>query len=68
MDCTSDARLQARPGSWRELLSSDEHGGSVFPMMVLAHEDDPDPAMRPPPIFEDRREEIRGKAWRALPS
>jgi len=27
-------------------------------MMMLAHEDDPDPATRPSPIFEDRREEI----------
>jgi uncharacterized protein len=50
--------VQARPGSWTELLNSDEHGGSVFPMMMLAHEDDPDPAMRPPPILEDSREEI----------
>jgi uncharacterized protein len=50
--------VQKRPDGWRELLNSDEHGGSVLPMMMLAHEDDPDPDMRPPPIEGDKREQL----------
>jgi uncharacterized protein len=50
--------VRMRPESWRELLYSEKHGGSVLPMMMLAHEDDPDPAMRPPPIGDEKREEI----------
>jgi len=33
--------------SWRELLDDEEHGGPLIPIMVLAHEHDPDPEMRP---------------------
>jgi uncharacterized protein len=50
--------VQARPGSWRELILSDEHGGPLIPIMLLAHEHDPDPAMRPEPVAPDKREEI----------
>jgi len=50
--------VQARPGSWDGLLGSDEDGGAVVPMMMLAHENDPDPEMRPPPITDDKREQI----------
>lgn len=50
--------VQTRPGSWRALIDSEEHGGSVIPMMMLAHEDDPDPQMRPPSISDDKREEV----------
>jgi hypothetical protein len=50
--------VQARPASWRELIVSDEHGGSLIPIMLLAHEHDPDPAMRPKPVAPDKREEI----------
>jgi uncharacterized protein len=50
--------VQARPASWRELIVSDEHGGPLIPIMLLAHEHDPDPAMRPGPVAPDKREEI----------
>ena len=50
--------VQMRPESWRELLYSDELGGSALPMMMLAHEDDPDPAMRPPSIDDQKREDV----------
>ena len=33
--------------SWRELLDDEEHGGPLIPIMILAHEHDPDPEMRP---------------------
>jgi uncharacterized protein len=29
------------------LLDDEEHGGPLIPIMVLAHEHDPDPEMRP---------------------
>jgi uncharacterized protein len=50
----------ARPGSWNELLASEEHGGSVLPMMMLVHEHDPDPEMRAPPMEADKRKEVIG--------
>jgi len=50
--------VQTRPESWRELLHSDAHGGATRPMMMWAHEVDPDPDMRPPPIPDDAREEV----------
>jgi uncharacterized protein len=50
--------VQARPASWRELIVSDEHGGPLLPIMVLAHEHDPDPAKRPKPLSPDKREEV----------
>ena len=50
--------IHARPASWRELIDSDEHGGPILPIMLLAHENDPDPAMRPPPVAGEKREEL----------
>jgi uncharacterized protein len=50
--------VQARPTRWREVIASIEHDGPLLPIMLLAHEHDPDPAMRPKPIAPDKREEI----------
>ena len=50
--------VQARPASWRELIVSDERGGPLLPIMLLAHEHDPDPAKRPKPLSPDKREEV----------
>jgi uncharacterized protein len=50
--------MQARPGSWSALLNSEEQGGCLIPMMMLAHEDDPDPEMRPPPMDTEKRKEV----------
>jgi uncharacterized protein len=50
--------VQARPEGWRELINSNEHGGALLPIMLLAHEHDPDPAMRPKPVAPDKREEL----------
>lgn len=47
-----------RRESWMELLNSEDHGGSLIPMMMLAHEHDPDPSLRPAPIADERRDEI----------
>ncbi|TSC23046.1 UPF0149 family protein, partial [Pseudomonas sp. ST1] len=50
--------VQARPGSWRDLIDSDEHSGPMLPIMVLAYENDPDPALRPPSVTNEKREEV----------
>ena len=39
--------VELRRDEWAELINSDEHGGSILPMMMLYHEHDPDPEMRP---------------------
>jgi len=50
--------VRSRPTSWRGLIESDEHGGPLLPIMLFAHEHDPDPAMRPKPIAPEKREEL----------
>jgi len=47
-----------RPMFWHELIESEEYGGSILPMMLLSHENDPDPAMRPPTVPPEKREDI----------
>ena len=49
--------MQMRAQSWRELLDSEEHGGSLLPIMMLAHEHDPDPEMRHA-IEPERHDEV----------
>lgn len=50
--------VQLRPESWSALINSEEFGGLMLPFMILAHEHDPDPTMRPPPIAPEKREEL----------
>lgn len=50
--------VQLRPESWHELIGSEEFGGPMVPIMILDHEHDPDPAMRPPAIAPEKREEL----------
>ncbi|MFP6983812.1 UPF0149 family protein, partial [Xanthomonas hortorum pv. gardneri] len=50
--------IQLRPNSWQELIGSDEFGGPMLPIMILTYEHDPDPAMRPPEIAPDKRDEL----------
>ena len=33
--------------SWKDLISDEDQGGLLIPIMILAHEHDPDPEMRP---------------------
>jgi uncharacterized protein len=47
-----------RNEGWAELINYEEYGGSLLPMMVLCHEHDQDPEMRPDPISPEKREEI----------
>jgi uncharacterized protein len=47
-----------RHDGWAQLLADDEHGGCMIPMMMLYHEDDEDPSMRPKPIDPEQREKV----------
>src|SRR5450631_83779 len=46
------------PAGWQELIESDEAGGSILPIMILADEDDPDPKLRSPAIQGQKREDL----------
>jgi len=47
-----------RHDGWAELVNDEEHGGCLIPMMMLCHEHDENPEMRPEPISPEKREEI----------
>jgi uncharacterized protein len=47
-----------RPKFWNDLMHSEEHGDLLLPILMLAHEHDPDPTMRPPPVPPEKREDI----------
>jgi uncharacterized protein len=47
-----------RHDGWAELLADDDHGGCMIPMLMLYHEHDEDPAMRPKPIGPEQREKL----------
>ena len=42
--------------AWTELLDDDDQGDMLMPILVLAHEADPDPETRPGPIGPEDRE------------
>jgi uncharacterized protein len=52
--------MELRKADWSDLLNDEEHGGSFVPIFTLAHEHDPDPAMRPykEPISAELREKL----------
>jgi len=50
--------MQMRHDDWAELMNDEKYGGSLIPMMVLYHEHDQDPEMRPDPITPDKREQV----------
>lgn len=47
-------------GDWVDLLHDEDNGGSAVVLFALAHQDDPDPAMRPfeEPASDDKREDL----------
>jgi len=47
-----------RHDGWAELVNDEEHGGCLIPMMMLYHEHDADPEMRPKPISPEQREDV----------
>jgi uncharacterized protein len=52
--------MELRREDWTPLLDDEDHGGSLIPILALAHEHDPDPAMRPykEPISAELREKL----------
>lgn len=52
--------MDFHPADWMELLDDEEHGGAMVPIFALAHEQNPDPEMRPyqEAIDEDQREHL----------
>jgi uncharacterized protein len=50
--------MHMRHDGWAELMDDEEHGGCLVPMMMLFHEHDEDPEMRPKPISPEKREEV----------
>jgi len=50
--------VEMRREGWAELVNDEEHGGWLIPMMMLYHEHDEDPKMRPGPITPEKREDI----------
>jgi len=47
-----------RQEGWADLLNDDDHSGCMIPMLMLCHEHDEDPAMRPGPISPKQREKL----------
>jgi Uncharacterised protein family (UPF0149)/SOS response associated peptidase (SRAP) len=52
--------MKLRTEGWTELFDNEKHAGLLVPILALAHERDPDPAMRPykEPIDAARREHL----------
>src|SRR5271170_8126373 len=50
--------MEMRHDGWAGLVNDEEHGGWLIPMMMLCHEHDEDPKMRPQPITSEKREDI----------
>jgi uncharacterized protein len=50
--------VDMRHDGWAELIADDEHAGCILPVMMLYHEHDPDPTMRPGPIGKELREKV----------
>jgi uncharacterized protein len=50
--------MYMRHSGWGELVNDEDHGGYLLPVMMLFHEHDDDPKMRPKLISPKRREEI----------
>ncbi|MFZ0738416.1 MAG: UPF0149 family protein [Candidatus Acidiferrales bacterium] len=47
-----------RHDGWAELLADDDHGGCMIPVLMLYHEHDENPAMRPKTIGPEQREKV----------
>ena len=52
--------MELRKAKWADLIDDEENGGSLIPIFTLAHEHDPDPAMRPykEPVSAELRETL----------
>ncbi len=50
--------MEMRQYGWAELVTDEEHGGCLIPVMMLRHEHDEDPDLRPGKINPEKREKV----------
>jgi uncharacterized protein len=50
--------MHMRHEGWSDLVTDEELGGRLIPMMTLYHEHDEESEMRPDPITREKREEV----------
>jgi uncharacterized protein len=50
--------IRLRMEAWTTLLDDDDHAGCLVPMLMLYHEHDNDPSLRPKPIGPKQREKV----------
>ncbi len=50
--------MQLGGEEWNDYLDDDDQAGVFVPILMLAHENDPDPEMRPEPIDDEKRETL----------
>ncbi len=50
--------VSMRIDDWQVLFNDEEHGGPLVVIMMLLYENSPDPELRPPPIPDDKRDEM----------
>ncbi len=50
--------MDMRHDGWAELVEDEEHGGCLIPVMMLRHEHDEDPDLRPDEINPEMREKV----------
>jgi uncharacterized protein len=50
--------VDMRRASWRAFLEDDDQAGSIIPMFALAHENDPNPALRYESPTPEKRDEL----------
>ena len=50
--------IEQRLECWQPLIADDAYAAAVLPMMILAHDGDPDPSLRPPPILAQERHDL----------
>ena len=52
------AGFQLGGEEWNDYIDDEENAGVFVPILMLAHENDPDPGMRPEPIDDEQRETL----------
>jgi hypothetical protein len=50
--------VRLRPERWSELIDNHSYDGPLLPITLLAHENDPDPVMRPKPVVAENRADL----------
>ena len=51
---------------WDDFIDDEDLGELLVPMMVLAHEDDPDPEFKSPEITDENRESLLNMMFNSL--